>query len=110
MAPLVVVELFKAEKLVLQVASSPKGLSLLSNQKWPSQAAIRMYWWWSPPTISSSTIRPQEADCIGLRLGESLHKERCVLTEMQNPATIVAEYDENKKDFEAGCWNREEVE
>jgi len=30
--------------------------------------------------------------------------------EMQYPATIVAEYDENKKDFEAGCWNRKEVE
>jgi hypothetical protein len=29
---------------------------------------------------------------------------------MQNLATIVAEYDENKKDFAAGCWNREEVE
>ena len=29
---------------------------------------------------------------------------------MQYPATVVAEYDENKKDFEAGCWNRKEIE
>ncbi len=30
--------------------------------------------------------------------------------EMQYPATVVAENDEHKKDFEAGCWHREEVE
>jgi hypothetical protein len=49
-----------------------RPVSLLSNQKWLSQAAIRMYWWWSPPTILVSTIRPQEADCTGLPSGESL--------------------------------------
>jgi len=30
--------------------------------------------------------------------------------EMQYPATVVAENDEHKKDFEAGRWNRKEIQ
>ena len=29
--------------------------------------------------------------------------------EKQDSATVVAENDEYKKDFECGCWNRKEV-
>jgi hypothetical protein len=30
--------------------------------------------------------------------------------EMQDPTAVIAENDEHKKDPEAGCWNRKEVE
>lgn len=30
--------------------------------------------------------------------------------EMQDPTTVIAEYDEHEKNFESGGWNREKVE
>ena len=30
--------------------------------------------------------------------------------QMQDPTTVITENDEHKQDFEAGCWNRKEIE